>query len=87
MMVETFELVNAAVWTLFSAVLGILIAIIAAVIVPAIVDKLTPDIKEREELKKGNVAVANYMGQIVMGVTIGISIIIAAAIIAGVHGA
>ncbi|MBS3068691.1 DUF350 domain-containing protein [Candidatus Micrarchaeota archaeon] len=85
-MVETSDLLNASVWTLFSALLGILIAIVSAVLVPIIVDKLTPDIKEREELKKGNVAVANYMGQIVMGVTIGISIIIAAAIIAGVHG-
>ena len=86
-MVLADELFNAGVWTLFSAVIGVIISILSAVLIPKIVDKLTPEVDEQKEIKKGNVAVATYMGQIVAGVTIAIGLIIAAAIIAGVHGA
>lgn len=86
-MVLANDLLAAGAWTVFAAVIGIILSIVSAVIIPKIVNKLTPHIDEEKEIRKGNVAVATYMGQIISGVTISIGIIIAAAIIAGIHGA
>jgi len=85
-MVLVNDLLAAGAWTVFAAVIGIFLAIVSAVLIPRIVNKLTPHMDEEREIKKGNLAVATYMGQIVAGVTIAIGIIVAAAIIAGISG-
>ncbi|MEW6013655.1 MAG: hypothetical protein AB1602_09690, partial [Elusimicrobiota bacterium] len=52
--------------------------------IPKIFDKITPNIDEDKEMIRGNLAVAEYFGKIVSAGIIGISIIIAAAVIAGI---
>ncbi|MFH1227229.1 MAG: DUF350 domain-containing protein [Planctomycetota bacterium] len=77
---------NAVLFTVIGAFIGIVLIIISSWIVPKIIDKLTPQIDEEKELVRGNRAVAEYYGRLVSAVIIGISIVIAAAIIAGIHG-
>ena len=80
------ELVNditvSLVWTAVGLIVGIISATIGAFLVPKIIDKLTPDIDEEKEIKKGNLAVAQYFGLITAAVIIGMMIVIAAAILA-----
>ena len=73
-------------FALIAAVTGLVFLLIGAFLVPKIVDRLTPNINEEKEIVRGNMAVAHYFGGIVQAVIIGMSIIIAAAIIAGFMG-
>ena len=66
--------------------MGMIFMLLGAYLVPKIVDRLTPSINEEKEMVRGNVAVANYFGRVVQAAIIGMSIIIAAAIIAGFSG-
>lgn len=74
------------IFTVLGALLGIAFLIICAVMVPRIVARMTPAIDEEKELVRGNMAVAEYYGRVVAATILGASIIIAAAIIAGIHG-
>ena len=69
-----------------AALLGLLFMLLGALLAPKIVNRLTPNIDEEKEIVRGNVAVARYFGSIMHAVILGMSIIIAAAIIAGLHG-
>lgn len=75
---------SAVFYTLFGGLLGILMMGLAALVVPKIVDRLTPMVNEPKEIARGNLAVATYFGMINQAVIVGISIIVAAAIIAGI---
>lgn len=74
----------AVIYTVLGGVLGVLLMALSAFIVPRIVDLMTPRINDEKEIAKGNLAVATYVGQITQAVILGISIIIAAAIISGI---
>jgi uncharacterized membrane protein YjfL (UPF0719 family) len=78
------NIVLSVVYTVLGGILGILMMGLAAFIVPKLVNALTPNIDEEKEILRGNLAVATYSGKITQAVIIGISIIIAAAIIAGI---
>jgi hypothetical protein len=52
---------------------------------PRILSRFTPHIEEEREIAAGNQAVAEYHGRIVSSLVIGVSIIIAVAIFAGIH--
>jgi uncharacterized membrane protein YjfL (UPF0719 family) len=58
--------------------------------IPAVFDKITPDLDEGKEILRGNRAVSDYFGRVVAAAILGVSIIIAAAvaagIMAGLHG-
>ncbi len=71
-------------YVVFGAFLGVIILGIVSVIIPKIMGKMTPNINEEKEIVRGNVAVATYYGMITQAVIIGISLIIAAAIIAAI---
>ena len=75
-----------AAFMLIATVMGFAVMLLGAFLVPKIVDKFTPNINEEKEIVRGNMAVAHYFGGIVQAVIIGMSIIIAAAIIAGFMG-
>jgi hypothetical protein len=49
--------------------------------IPAIFDKLTPNIDEGKEIVRGNRAVAEYFGRVVAAAIIGVSVIIAASVL------
>ena len=76
-------LASAAVYTVAAAFVGGACLVLAAAYVPKIVGWFTPRINEEREIVRGNMAVAEYFGRVVQGVLIGISIVIAAAVIAG----
>jgi len=46
--------------------------------------RLTPNIDEEKEIARGNRAVARYFGRLTAAAIVGISIVIAAAIIGGI---
>lgn len=77
---------NAVLFTVIGAFLGIVFILITALLVPKIIAMMTPRIDEEKELVRGNVAIAEYYGRVVAAVIIAIGIVIAAAIIAGIHG-
>ncbi len=75
-----------AVFTVIAGTLGMIFMLVGVMLVPKIVNRLTPNVDEEKEILRGNQAVARYFGGIVQAVIIGMSIIIAAAVIAGLHG-
>ena len=74
----------AAVFSLVGGVIGVMLILIATMILPRLIDKFTPNIDENKEIARGNQAVAEYFGRIVSACIIGISIVIAAAILGGI---
>ncbi len=74
----------AVVFSFVGASIGIYLFIKISQKIPKIFDKITPNIDEDKEMIRGNLAVAEYFGKIVSAGIIGISIIIAAAVIAGI---
>lgn len=80
------DISSAVLYTILGAFLGICLILISSVLVPKIINRMTPRIDEERELVRGNRAVAEYYGRVIAAVIIGISIVIASAIIAGIHG-
>jgi hypothetical protein len=76
----------ATLFTVLGAAIGIATLLASAAVIPHIVNKFTPEIDEEHEIARGNQAVGAYFGRVVGATIIGVSIIIAAAILAGVHG-
>lgn len=77
----------AIVFSFLGAALGMWIFIKGACRLPALFDKLTPNIDEGKEIVRGNTAVAEYYGRVVAAGIIGMSLIIAAAVFAGIIAA
>lgn len=74
----------ASLFVVVSAVIGVLLILGAAMVIPKLLDRLTPAIDEEKEIARGNRAVAEYFGRITAAVIIGISIVLAAAMIGGI---
>ena len=55
--------------------------------IPAVFDRITPDMDEGKEIIRGNRAVADYFGRIVSAAILGVSLIIAAAVLGGLIAA
>jgi hypothetical protein len=66
------------------AVSGMVLLSGAVVLLPKLLNRLSPNLDEEREIARGNGAVAEYFGRVVGATVIGMSIIIAAAILAGV---
>jgi hypothetical protein len=75
------------VFAVVGGLVGMVLVLLAALLVPRIIDRLTPDIDEQKEIARGNAAVAQYFGRVVSAVVIGMSIIIAAAVLGGIIAA
>jgi len=56
----------------------------AAVLLPKFLDSMTPNIDESREIVRGNRAVAEYFGRIASSSILGVSVIIAAAVLGGI---
>ncbi len=69
------------------AVVGVALLLGAAAVLPAFINRLTPTIDEEKEIAKGNRAVADYFGRVVSAAIIGVSIIIAVSVAAGIIAA
>jgi ABC-type multidrug transport system fused ATPase/permease subunit len=80
----------AAAFCVLGAVLGMVLIVMATAILPGIIARFTPNLDEEKEIARGNQAVAEYFGRVVAAAILGISIVVAAAILggilAGLHG-
>ncbi len=77
----------AVVFTAVGGFVGICLILLSTLVIPRILARLTPAMNEDKEIARGNRAVAEYFGRIVSATIIGVSIVIAAAIFAGVMAA
>ena len=66
---------------------GILLVFASSVVLPRLVNRLTPAIDEEKEIARGNTAVAEYFGRIVSAAILGISLVVAAAVLGGILAA
>jgi len=72
-------------YVLLAAGLGLSALLVGAAFVPRILTRLTPHLDEEREIAQGNAAAGAYFGRVAGATILGMSIIIAAAIIAGLH--
>jgi len=77
----------AVVFTSAGGFVGAFLVLLSTLVVPRVLSRLSPAMNEEKEIAGGNRAVAEYFGRVVAATIIGISIVIAAAIYAGVMAA
>jgi hypothetical protein len=83
----TIDIGWAVVFAVVGGVVGIVLVLVASMMLPRFVERLTPDLDEEKELARGNVAVAEYFGRIVAASILGMSIVVAAAVLGGILAA
>jgi uncharacterized membrane protein YjfL (UPF0719 family) len=77
----------AVVFSTLGGIIGIVLVLVASAFLPRMIERLTPNIDEDKEIARGNVAVAHYFGRVVSASIIGISIVVAAAVLGGIIAA
>jgi len=77
----------AVAYSLLGGLVGVFLVLTAAVFLPRLIDRFTPQLDEEKEIARGNQAVAEYFGRVVSASIIGVSIVIAAAVAAGIIAA
>lgn len=77
----------AVVYIVVGGLAGVGLVLLAASILPRLIDRLTPHVDEGKEIARGNQAVALYFGLVVAACIIGVSLVIAAAVLGGVIAA
>ena len=87
-MIETIRNIGwSMVFSFIGGLVGMALVLLASFIVPRLIERLTPDIDEPKEIARGNSAVAEYFGRVVGAVILGLSIVVAAAVLGGVMAA
>ena len=85
------ETVNSIGWSVVFSIVGGLVGmaliLLASVVVTRLMCRLTPNIDEEKEIARGNRAVAEYYGRIVAACILGVSMVVAAAVLGGVIAA
>jgi len=81
------DMLWAVAFSLLGGIVGLTLILAASVLLPRLVSRVTPAIDEEREIARGNVAVAQYFGRVVAAAIIGVSIVVAAAVLAGVIAA
>lgn len=77
----------AVVFSLIGGIVGMGLVVAATVLVPRMIDRFTPNMDEHREIARGNRAVSDYYGRLVGSAILGVSIVVAAAVLAGVMAA
>jgi hypothetical protein len=77
----------AIVFVITGGIIGIGLVLAASLVLPRLVNRMTPDIDEAKEIAHGNVAVAEYFGRVVAAAIIGVSLVVAAAVLGGIIAA
>jgi hypothetical protein len=77
----------AVLYAVVGGIIGIALVLVASLFLPHLINRLTPDIDEEKEIARGNLAVAQYFGRVVSASILGISIVVAAAILGGILAA
>jgi hypothetical protein len=87
-MIETIRNIGwSIIFSVVGGLLGMALVIVASFIVPRLIDRLTPNIDEQKEIARGNGAVAEYFGRLVSAAILGVSIVVAAAVLGGIMAA
>ncbi len=87
-MIETISNIGwSMIFSLVGGMVGTVLVLLASAVVPRMMDRLTPNIDEEKEIVRGNGAVAEYYGRVVGACIVGISIVIAAAVLGGILSA
>ena len=87
-MMETIRNIGwSVVFSFIGGLVGMVLVLVSSLIVPRLIDRLTPNIDEQKEIVRGNSAVAEYFGRVVGATILGISLVIAAAVLGGVIAA
>jgi ABC-type multidrug transport system permease subunit len=71
-------------FTLVAGFVGSILFLFVGTLIPKFLNRLTPRVDEEKEIAQGNRAVATYFGTIVGACIIGVAIVVAAALVAGV---
>ena len=77
----------AIVFSVVGGLVGMMLVLLASVIVPKLIDRFTPNMDEQKEIVRGNSAVAEYYGRLVSAAILGVSSVVAAAVLGGVIAA
>jgi uncharacterized membrane protein YjfL (UPF0719 family) len=77
----------AIVFAVVGGVVGIVLVLLASIVLPRIMERVTPNLDEEKEIARGNVAVADYFGKVAAASIIGVSIVVAAAVLGGILAA
>jgi uncharacterized membrane protein YjfL (UPF0719 family) len=87
-MIETIRNIGwSVVFSFIGGLVGIALVLVSSLIVPRLIDRLTPNIDEQKEIARGNSAVAEYFGRVAGATIIGLSLVVAAAVLGGVIAA
>jgi uncharacterized membrane protein YjfL (UPF0719 family) len=87
-MVETIR--NIGWFFVFStagALIGMMLVLVSTLVIPRLLDRLTPSVDEHKEIVRGNQAVAEYFGRLAGAAILGVSIVVAAAVLGGILAA
>ena len=87
-MVETLQNIGwSVIFSIIGGVIGMALVIASSLILPGLIDRLTPNIDEQKEIARGNHAVADYYGRVVGAAILGVSLVVAAAVLGGLLAA
>ena len=87
-MMETIHNIGwSIVFSVVGGLIGMVLVMVASCVVPRMIDRLTPNIDEQKEIARGNGAVAEYFGRLVSAAILGVSIVVAAAVLGGIIAA
>jgi uncharacterized membrane protein YjfL (UPF0719 family) len=87
-MIETIRNIGwSLVFSIVGALIGIILVLASSLAIPRLLDRLTPNIDEHKEIVRGNQAVAEYFGRLVSAAIVGVSIVVAAAVLGGILAA
>jgi uncharacterized membrane protein YjfL (UPF0719 family) len=87
-MTETIRNIGwSVVFSFIGGLVGMALVLVSSLIVPRLIDRLTPNIDEQKEIVRGNSAVAEYFGRVAGATIIGLSLVVAAAVLGGVIAA
>jgi multidrug efflux pump subunit AcrB len=87
-MIETISNIGwSMIFSLVGGLVGMALVLLASTVVPKLMDRLTPNIDEEKEIARGNAAVAEYYGRVVGACILGVSLVMAAAVLGGLISA
>ncbi|MBI4765226.1 MAG: hypothetical protein HY787_11545 [Deltaproteobacteria bacterium] len=87
-MVETLYNIGwSLIFSIVGAVIGMVLVVASTLVLPTLINRMTPNIDEQKELVRGNAAVGEYYGRVVGSAVLGVSIVVAAAVLGGIIAA
>jgi hypothetical protein len=87
-MLETLQNIGwSIIFSVIGGIIGMALVVSSSLILPGLINRVTPNIDEQKEIARGNSAVGEYYGRIVASAILGVSIVIAAAVLGGIIAA